>query len=235
MEAGLQVLNDHSTFQIDSKYKNLVLIRKTQVTVNPSPSNTVQYLNNAHRYTAAYTNSVVAVSTPSAQPIAVLKASDLAYYITTIGSAAVSIIVYEFRPIIEGAQGSLGLNVYDAQGVLIFDALQPPMRVVAGADASVWNITTAVAQSTHIAVANQRSYAFVLAHFDCFCQNERFPIPTGYRYLQRIVAPSIFYDVANSRITLSGELIATNQEPIATTFEYGGARLAGFVIDITDY
>lgn len=238
MPLGLEVYNDDGVFQIDNKYKNLVLVKKTTFTLQPAATNTIQYLNAAYRFTAAASANVIAISCPKNQKVNIFKAGGLSYYFSTI-SAATTVTVYEFSKISNTPAGNYGLVVYNDAGELIFDALQKPMRVVAATALEMWNPTTQITASQDLTVKAGRDYAFVLSEFGTYFKGFGGPIgPGGGQVIasQFIATPAVQHITASNVIRLGGEIVARNNENFSTyNFDYGASRLAGFVIDVTAY
>lgn len=238
MPAGIEIYNDDNVFQIDGKYKNLVLVKKTTVTVQPSATNTVQYLDAAYRHTVSSSDVVVAIGCLDNKYVHAFKAGGLSYYFSVVDTAA-TITIYEFRKISETPVGNYGLLVYNETGELIFDALQKPMRVVAATAMDMWNPSTQITASNDIAVNSGRKYAFALSHFGTYFKGISAPIgPPGGPTItsQFICTPGVQYVTASNAVRVGGQIVATNRENFAPgNFDYGASRLTGFVIDVTHY
>lgn len=128
MDAGIQILNDGGSFQIDQTYRNLCLRQKgTAVT----SANLVSGYSYTSFNVTGLTSPIIAVGGPAlavAQTYWDAANSRHGFLISAAGAIGTSIPYYIFDvPTETGA--TFGFQVRDASGALVFDAMQPPLRV----------------------------------------------------------------------------------------------------------
>lgn len=126
--AGLQIVNDGGSVQIDQGYRNLCLRQKgNAVTTGNLVSGTSWMSFNV----SGLTSPIIAVGGAvgaSAQTYWDAANSRHGFLISAIGAIGTSIPYYIFD--VPAELGSTyGFQVRDTAGALIFDALQPPLRV----------------------------------------------------------------------------------------------------------
>lgn len=127
--AGLQIINTGNTFQIDQDYRNLCLRQKgTAVTSANLPAGGGSY---ASFNVTGLTSPIIAVGGPlAAVPQTYWDSANSrhGFLLSSAGGIGTSIPYYIFD--VPAELGSTyGFQVRNAAGQLIFDALQPPLRV----------------------------------------------------------------------------------------------------------
>lgn len=131
MPAGIQIINTHNTIQIDENFLNYRLISKSQQTSGPkniSDSEGFAFVG----CKLAVSGLDVLVAVRSAASVALVstvsRGAELWDLCIAVPSGAV-VEFYLYRPGIPRDSG-YGLQVFDASGNLVFDALSPTLRVV---------------------------------------------------------------------------------------------------------
>lgn len=128
-DAGLIVYNDSGSVQLDTSYKNLCLRQKGVVT-------TAANLPSGHGSYASF--NLTGLTTPIIAVGGAVAAAPQTYYdaansrhgflISTSSAIGAQIPYYIFDVPVD-LNSTYGFTVRDATGQLIFDALQPPLRV----------------------------------------------------------------------------------------------------------
>jgi hypothetical protein len=126
--AGLQIINDGGSFQIDQTYRNLCLRQKGTAVTSSTLSSGSSY---ASFNVTGLTSPIIAIggsATASVQTYWDAPNSRHGFLISANGAVGTSVPYYIFDvPTELGA--TYGFQVRDASGVLLFDATQPPLRV----------------------------------------------------------------------------------------------------------
>lgn len=130
MPTGFQVINDNGYLQIDETFKNMVLVQKGTVTLaKVNGVGTLPYQQ------AAY--AAIAYPVISRQPVLALRSNALACYLannngfTVYGSEGAVVEYYIYDQIGFGnAAGNAGMQVFDANGVEIFNSNNNYMKVL---------------------------------------------------------------------------------------------------------
>lgn len=136
MTAGLTIVNGSNTVQIDENYKNLALASKVAIstTITPGGSNWGNYQHADVVYASRYSEPpMVSVEATEASFVMLLSASGNTFTYRIVFLAAGSTVagtfwIFDQPP--STSSSTLGLQVFDAQGRLTFDALFRYARVV---------------------------------------------------------------------------------------------------------
>lgn len=132
MPIGFQVINDFGSYQIDDYYQNLFLDKKVRInktSLKKYPQGNFYYYDLSF---VSDTPPVVAVGVYDGVSTACygLKQSKNQYTAKIIASSNnQDVDVYVFNTL-NGSSSTYGLQVFDENGKLIFDALKKPLRLV---------------------------------------------------------------------------------------------------------
>lgn len=130
MPAGFQVSGTHGVLQIDGDYRNLVLrslINTTTTLGNESGVGTIGSRTAWISYDGIQ-YPLVALRSPNYVCVGEWDQPNSRFRVYTEGGLGTEVAVYVFGESGEGAD--YGLQVFDADGLLVFDATHPPLRVV---------------------------------------------------------------------------------------------------------
>lgn len=126
--AGLQIINDGGSFQIDQTYRNLCLREKGTIATTATLSSGSSYVSFNR---TGLTSPIIAVggsATASVQTYWDAANSRHGFLISVNGAIGTSVTFYIFD-VPKDLGATYGFQVRDASGVLLFDATQPPLRV----------------------------------------------------------------------------------------------------------
>jgi hypothetical protein len=126
MTAGFQAINQNNFVQIDQDYKNYLLYETRTINCT-TPTRNAYYTDVDLAYGVdafiAYVDSDYACHS-----VVSVSGNTVRYRFFKLGSAgAITIVVFRVSP---PAISQFGLQVFDASGALVFDALMPYMRIL---------------------------------------------------------------------------------------------------------
>lgn len=135
MAAGLKILNDHDTYQIDENYQNFMLKQKINVTLGASSNWQNKTITFAGSPSAICAIRLSVPADPNSGPCAAVKKSIYANGTWTVDlmcinvtGASHTIIAYIFDVGVPQSD-SFGLAVWNADAELVFHSSGKPLRI----------------------------------------------------------------------------------------------------------
>jgi len=190
MPAGLTIINGSNTVQIDENYKNLTVASKVAIstTINPGGSNWGNYQHADVVYTSRYAEPpMVAVEASEASFVMLLSASGNTFtyrIVFLLAGAAVAGTFWIFDQPPSTSSSTFGLQVFDAQGRITFDALFRYSRVVGRMSVPFQNSGDADQQ---FAVPAGRKYIAVQSVCGTYAQSNPISIPGQPPSFDRVI------------------------------------------------
>lgn len=161
MPAGLQVINDFNTVQIDSNWSNYSLIEKLTATSIMNPQTNTPIFGFGYNYSAGNDDDLVFVHCLSDFNLVGFNYVNGQRYLPVATYAAgVSITFYRFRKQ-PPTSSTFGFQVFNEQGVLGFDALSHFARIPLSINGAYENLL----QNTSYPVRSSRQYALIVPSY----------------------------------------------------------------------
>lgn len=247
--AGLQILNDSFTFQVDQTYKNQALVSKTSPTMtSASTFNPPNGYGCSVTITAVHPIVAFACSAPCCLYSASHSGSSFTFnfYAQDPGTGTPTITVYIFDDVDQATiTDNFGLEVFDASGNRVFHSSQQPLRIVDGqafADPDDSTLPMIDPGPTSFTYTSGHSYAVIPS--SAYVRNETYLSDTSYGSLPP--GKSWYEDrqykdgasVASNVVTLDVMTVTISHHsagPADATTESAHGQLQWLIIDVTNY